>query len=102
MSIDIEKGQREDLRWLIITTLNAARPVGAPDILILTCVNDVLRQVTMNDLRKELDYLHVRHLIELEAGDRPVWHAKLTRDGVDVAEYTVEVEPGIARPKKYW
>ena len=24
------------------------------------------------------------------------------RDGVDVAEYTVAVEPGIARPARYW
>jgi len=30
------------------------------------------------------------------------WTAELTRHGVDVVEYTVECEPGIARPKKYW
>jgi hypothetical protein len=27
---------------------------------------------------------------------------KLTRIGIDVVEYTVECDPGIARPKKYW
>ena len=30
------------------------------------------------------------------------WFAELNRHGTDVAEYTVECDPGIARPQKYW
>ena len=30
------------------------------------------------------------------------WFADLTRYGVDVAEYTVDCQPGVARPAKYW
>ena len=30
------------------------------------------------------------------------WFADLTRIGVDLAEYTIPCEPGIARPEKYW
>jgi len=32
----------------------------------------------------------------------PAWFGKLTREGVDVVEYTVLCDPGIARPRKYW
>ncbi len=101
MEIDLEKGRRENLRWLILVTLNAARPVGAAEGLVLTCVNDVLRQVTSVELRRELDYLADRDLVDVERVG-PQWHADLTRTGVDVVEYTVECEPGIARPQKYW
>ena len=37
-----------------------------------------------------------------EVADSGPWHAELTRYGVDVAEYTIDCEPGIARPAKYW
>ena len=30
------------------------------------------------------------------------WTARLTRHGRDFVEYTIDAEPGIARPKKYW
>ena len=39
--IDIEKGHRELLRWLILLTLDNARPLGAAEGLILTVVQAV-------------------------------------------------------------
>jgi hypothetical protein len=30
------------------------------------------------------------------------WHCDLTSLGTDIAEYTVDCRPGIARPEKYW
>lgn len=102
MAIDIEKAKREQLRWLILETLNAARPIGANEGLILQTVNDVQGAVTALELRRELDYLADRSLVEITGKDSPVWHAELNRYGVDVVEYTVECDAGIARPKKYW
>jgi len=102
MAIDIEKQKREQLRWLILETLNSARPIGANEGLILQVVNDVQGAVTALELRRELDYLHDRALVVVTGKDSPVWHAELTRDGVDVVEYTVACDAGIARPKKYW
>lgn len=101
-AIDLEKQQREQMRWLILVTLNAARPIGANENLVLQAINDVPLHITQRDLRRELDYLEERGLVHLTQRDGPVWFAKLTRDGVDVAEYNVPVEPGIARPGKYW
>lgn len=101
MHIDLEKQKREQLRWLILEILNSARPLGANEGLILNVVNDIQGQVTTLELRRELDYLKDRKLVEVQA-EQAIWHAELTRYGVDVVEYTTAVEPGIARPKKYW
>ena len=57
---------------------------------------------TALELRRELDYLHGRELVRVDKQPSGKWRAELTRHGVDVAEYTVDCEPGIARPAKYW
>lgn len=99
---DAEKSHRETLRWVILLALNAARPLGAGEILIIGAVRQAIPDVTARELRNELDYLAERDLIHLDGRDSPQWRAKLTRYGVDVTEYTVDCEPGIARPPKYW
>lgn len=102
LPFDPEKSHRETLRWLILLTLNAARPLGAGETLLLDTVRQGVPDCTHRDLRNELDYLAERELLHLESRDSPQWRAKLTRHGTDVAEYTVPCEPGIARPPKYW
>jgi hypothetical protein len=99
---DQEKAHRETLRWLVLLALNAARPLGAGETLIISAVRQAVPDATPRELRNEMDYLAERDLIHLEGRDGPQWRAKLTRSGVDVAEYTVACEPGIARPPKYW
>ncbi len=103
-AIDYEKASRETLRWLIIATLNAARPLGAAEPLILSAIAGIPFRVTALELRRELGYLEERRLVSIDPASKesPAWHSKLTRDGVDVAEYTVSCEAGIARPRKYW
>ncbi len=102
--IDYEKASRETLRWLVIATLNAARPLGAAEPLILSAISGVPHRVTGLELRRELGYLEERGLVSIdpESKESPAWHGKLTRTSVDVAEYTVVCDPGIARPRKYW
>lgn len=102
MTVDLERAQRENLRWLILLTLQNARPLGAPESVILSVVQGVPMEVTVLELRRELSYLTDRGLIHVSGQSGPQWHAQLTRQGVDVVEYTVPVEPGIARPVKYW
>jgi hypothetical protein len=100
--IDLEKAKRETLRWLILAALNAARPVGASEQIILMAVRGVINDVTQMFLRREMDYLECRKLIHIGERNGPSWHGELTRDGVDVVEYTVACDPGIARPLKWW
>ena len=102
MQIDHERLRREGVRWLILLTLNNARPVGAFESLVLSVAQSEYPDATALELRRELDYLHGRELVRVDKQPSGKWRAELTRHGVDVAEYTVDCEPGIARPAKYW
>jgi hypothetical protein len=103
MNPDLEKARRENLRWLILLCLNAAQPVGTSEQIIYTSVYPMLPDLTMLELRRNLDYLAERDLITISGREtQPQWFCKLDRHGIDVVEYTVECEQGIARPKKYW
>lgn len=100
--IDQTKARREHLRWLILLTLNNARPIGAFEGPILAVAQSEYPDATALELRRELDYLDDRKLVQLQRRPDGRWFAELTRYGVDLAEYTVDCAPGIARPEKYW
>lgn len=102
MTIDISRQRRESLRWLIILTLNNARPIGAAESPILMVARAEYPDATKIEVRRELDYLAARRLVSLKKEPTGPWIAELTRHGMDIAEYTVDCEPGIARPQKYW
>jgi hypothetical protein len=98
--IDHSRLRREALRWLILLTLNNARPIGAYEGLVLSVAQSEYPDATALELRREMDYLNERELIKLDKQPSGKWHADLTRHGVDVAEYTVVCEAGIARLAK--
>lgn len=102
MQIDQAKIRRESLRWLILLTLNNARPVGAYEMPILAVAQSEYPDATPLEIRRELDYLGDRDLVKLTKEPSGRWFADLTRYGTDTAEYTIDCEPGIARPAKYW
>jgi hypothetical protein len=100
--VDMHKVRREDIRWQSLLTLNNARPIGAYEELVLSVIRSTYPDVTLLELRRELHYLADRGLVDLVKEPSGRWFADLTRLGVDVAEYTVDCDPGIARPIKYW
>lgn len=102
MEIDHARVRREYLRWVLMLTLNNARPMGCHDSTALATVQGVYADATKLEVRRELDYLAERELITLDKLPDGRWIAKLNRLGVDLVEYTIECEPGIARPEKYW
>ena len=99
---DTARIRREHLRWLVVLTLNNARPIGALEGPILAVAQSEYPDATPLELRRELDYLADRCLVELKKEPGGRWFADVTRYGVDIAEYTVDCQPGIARPVKYW
>lgn len=96
----VAKARREKMRWDILSTLNVARPIGASESLILTVLQSDRPDVSALDVRRELDYLEDRDLIQVSGKGTLMWRAEITRQGVDVVEYTVPCEPGIARPEQ--
>lgn len=100
--IDAAKARRESLRWYILLALNTSRPVDPHEAVVLSIIQGIYPDATPMELRRELDYLADRSLVTLNKQPMGVWVCGLTSLGVDIAEYTVECRPGIARPEKYW
>lgn len=90
------------IRWYVLLAAHAGRPYPVAEPLVLSAIQAIPLQCTALELRQELDYLEDRGLIELARHEAAHWTVDLTRAGVDIVEYTVPVEPGIARPQKYW
>ena len=102
MNIDMERARREGIRWYVMVAINAGRPTPVAEGLILSAIQAIPIQCTTMELRRELYYLADRDLVKLHQREGAPWSADLTHHGVDVVEYTVDVMPGIARPKKYF
>ena len=100
MSIDQTKIRRESIRWYLILTLYNAQPVGCYEEVLLSTLQALYPDTSLMEIRKELDYLEERVLVELKREPSGRWFAKLIRYGIDLAEYTIDCAPGIARPVK--
>lgn len=100
--IDKAKIRREAIRWYVLLTLNNARPEGAYEEVVLITLQGIYPDATAQETRLELDYLAHRELVEIKREPSGRWFADVTRHGMDVVEYTVDCDPGIARPQKYW
>ena len=97
-----DKARREGMRWHLINTLNKARPYTSSEVFLLDVMRGIYPDATALELRQQLEYLSDRRLIDLTKQPAGMWLADLTRLGVDLAEYTIDCQPGIARPDKYW
>jgi hypothetical protein len=95
--IDHARLRREALRWLILLTLNNARPIGAYEGLVLTVAQSEYPDATALELRREMDYLHDREL-KLDSNQRGRWHAELSRFGVGIVS-TVTCSPALPGPR---
>ena len=97
-----EKARREGMRRHLVNTLHKARPYTTSEVFLLDVMRGIYPDATALELRQQLDYLADRKMVELNKQPSGMWFADLTSLGVDIAEYTVECYPGIARPEKYW
>lgn len=100
--MDMEKTRRESIRWHILVAVNAGSPLPVAEPLILSAIQSIPIECTALELRRQLDYLEDRKLVMLARHEGAPWTAELTRHGVDVVEYTVPCDVGIARLRKYW
>lgn len=98
--IQLERYQREEMRWRILRTLDAGRPISVPEPLITRTLADIDLPATITSVRRELAYLEASGLVSIIDRDRSMWRAELTAAGVDVVEYTVKAPAGIARPSQ--
>ena len=100
--VDMAKLHREEARWRILKVLDAGRPLPVNEAITLRALQGTDLPMSPHGLRRELDYLEERKLLVITGKDSPMWSAELTRLGVDLVEYTVDCDAGIARPKKWF
>jgi len=86
---------------MILRALYAAQPIGTTEVIVMKAMEPVVPNMTLLEIRRELDYLSERDLATVSNLDAPVWFAKINRHGIDIVEYTVPCHPGIARPKRW-
>lgn len=102
MEIDHSKVRRENLRWLLLLALYNAAPGDLVEGVMLATSQAMFPDATAIEIRRTLDYLSDRKLLDLRKDPSGPWWGNLTRYGTDLVEYTSDCEPGIARPVKYW
>ncbi len=90
----------EFMRWVLLLAMNINRPTHSTLRFLVQVVRGEYQDVTDLQVRRELDYLESRDLVKVFTDPLGQVSADLTRYGIDIAEYTVAVEPGIARPPK--
>lgn len=96
--IDLQRTRREDMRWHLLSAINLCRPVGMYTEPLLAIVRSVYPDATHQEVRRELDYLEARQLVTIAKDPVDRWTLDLTRLGIDFVEYTIDAQPGIARP----
>lgn len=100
--LDQTKVCSESIRWMIMLALYSARPLGAYEELALHIIQVMCADTTAPEVRRELKYLANRKLVELRKEPSGRWFANISREGIDVVEYAVDCDSGIARPVPYW
>jgi hypothetical protein len=99
-AIDLARAERETLRWILLLALWHARPYGTTEYVLIRTAQDIPLRVTQDMVRRELESLALRGLVEIEH-DQPVWNAKMTALGEDVVDHRAPAPAGIARPPKW-
>lgn len=96
--LDLARVRREEIRWQLLVVANVSRPQGCYTEMMLPVIRAVYPDATDREIRLELDYLEARDLVRIDRDPTDRWFIDLTRDGIDLVEYTSAVQPGIARP----
>jgi hypothetical protein len=100
--VDMHKVRREAMRWNILVTLHYNAPYTMPEQRVGEVIQALYPDSTLQELRRELDYLARHDLVTITKQPSGVWFADLDALGVDFVDYTSAAIPGIARPVKYW
>jgi hypothetical protein len=95
----LARARQGAIRWYLLSTVNATRPVGIYTEALLPIVQSVYPDATHREIRRDLDYLEERGLAKIRRDPTDRWFVNLTRAGIDVAEYTADCDPGIDRPQ---
>ena len=92
------KARREAIRWHLLSAIDISRPVGIYTEALLSIIQSVYPDATHQEVRRNLDYLEEREMVKIQKDPMDRWAVDLTRIGIEFGEYTIDAQPGIARP----
>ena len=98
-AIAVLKARREAIRWHLLSAVNLSRPVGIFTEALLPIIQSVYPDATHKEIRRELDYLEAREMVTIARDPTDRWFVDLTRTGIEFVEYTIDAQPGVARPR---
>jgi hypothetical protein len=98
MALDLARVRREEIRWHLLVVANVSRPGGCYTESMVPVIRAVYPDATEREVRLELDYLEARDLVTIKRDPMDRWFVDLTREGIDLVEYTSVIQPGISRP----
>ena len=97
-TVDVARTRREDIRWQIVLTLNNARPLGRSRSWRWPWCGPSTRMPAARSCGANSITSRARELVKIRRQPDNRWHADLSRNGIDLAEYTIDCEP--ARPAR--
>ncbi|MBL8471362.1 MAG: hypothetical protein JNM98_06140 [Rhodocyclaceae bacterium] len=92
--------ERYVIRWRLMRCLYLAGGLPTAEGICARHLADMGYASDPHTVRRQLDYLERRSMVEIVDRAATHWLARLTRPGTDVVEYSVDCRPGIARPPK--
>lgn len=96
--MNLEKFRREEIRWRILRIADAGRPIGVTETQTYRVLHDCGFVLGPAELRREVEYLKTKDLIEFALKKDGTWWLKLTAVGIDFVEYATPDLLGIDRP----
>jgi len=97
-SLVMQRTRRESFRWRCLDLLDAARPNHLTGEMLLQSVRSDYPDTLAIELWRELDYLSKCDLLTFAPSAMGATSLELTRQGIDLVEYTTDCPPGIGRP----
>lgn len=97
---NLERARVAMTRYRILAILDVSRPYPVGETVLANVLSDVDLQATQSDIRRAMQYLADKKLIELNAPRDRHWEARLLPDGVDYVEGHRADDPGILRPPR--
>jgi predicted transcriptional regulator len=99
MKRSVSKLRRERGRWIVLRILQASRPIGTRECIISRILTATGLPYSTAELRRELAWMRAAGLVEIIEEEDGAWAVRMTRDGIDIAEYSVPPPAGIRRPQ---
>jgi len=96
----LETARREQNRWHTLQAVDVGRTTGVADALLVRVLQSVDTSCSLQDVRKYLEYLDGKKLIELRKHEDGSYCGYILAAGTDVVEYAVDCPVGIQRPAR--